>query len=118
MGVGLNILLVHEMQCTGSALTWILSEFVVFMAALHGAKHLIGLSFPWKQLGIKFLWYVPIIVILFFVISCFSTHTIINLILGMCVMSIYMFLVLYYVEKNRFFIRLVNKMLLKNEVNI
>ena len=110
VGIGLNILLVKEMQSTGSALTWVLSELIVLVASYYKVKYMLELKFPWKSIIAKILWYTPIVLIYLLMMQCISsTYYHLNIIIGACVTIIYMFFILYFVEKNSIIITLFNK---------
>lgn len=108
-GIIFNILLVKNLQSTGSALTWFLSELVVLISASYGVRNLIGLYFPWKQFLIKLLWYVPVIVINILFLSNVSINIYLKLLIGILFMGVYSFLVLYFVDKNPIITHLINR---------
>lgn len=99
-GVILNVILVSRLQSVGSAVTWLLSEVVVLLTSAYAVKYLVGLSFPKKTFIKGIIWYIPVVVICCLMISNFSEHPYLNLLLGILLIGVYSFFYLYFVSKN------------------
>lgn len=107
-GIVFNVILVKWMQSSGSAITWLFSEIVVLISAQYGVKRLLGLRFPWKQLFLKVLMYLPILPINILILSSIN-NIYIKLLIGGGIMVLYALAVLIFVEKNSIILNLLNK---------
>lgn len=111
VGVLLNVIIVKNMQSIGSAITWLLSEVVVLIAASCEVKRLIGLKFPIKQFVYRVISYLPIVVVLFCVRSFLTCSSFQLLLFSILLMCLYTFCVLYFCEKNPIIYSFVHKLI-------
>lgn len=101
VGLLLNIIIVPHLRSVGSALVWIVSEFVVLFMSQYFVNKYISFCFPWKKLLLRLIVSLPI---LFFSIMLghMVDSYIVSLTIGVTMVFVYYVIIEYYYYKNRF----------------
>lgn len=64
VGISMNLLLVSQLQCEGSACAWVISEIAVLIGVQYFVNKYIGISFPYKEVARNILYYIPCLILL------------------------------------------------------
>lgn len=106
-GIVFSIILVGTFKSIGSAMVWVLSEFVVFISANYFVNKYIQFRFPIILLFKELVVYLPLFVILF-LIHKLELSAFLGLILAGFSTVIYTFFVQYFVLKQKDFNQIIN----------
>ena len=110
IGVIANLIFVKYLQSTGSAIVWVLSEITVLFSALYAVKKILAINIPIAHVARIFIWYIPIGVIIILLKTYIIESQYISLLFGSVLMGLYMFFILYYIERNAILRNIVNKL--------
>lgn len=110
VGIIANLILVKYLQSTGSAIVWVLSEITVLFSALYAVKKILAINIPIAHVARIFIWYMPIGVIIILLKTYIIESQYISLLSGSVLMGLYMFFILYYIERNAILRNIVNKL--------
>lgn len=103
----LNIILVPILYSVGSAIVWVISELSVLVASQFFVTKYTGLRFPFKMFFVNILYALPI-VILGLILMILTSYNLISLFIFLLLLSLYYFVIEWYVMKNQVVISLAN----------
>lgn len=106
VGIGLNLLLVSQLDSVGSAIVWIFSELTIFTLSQRAVTKAIGMGFPMKIFAKNLVCYVPM-ALLMLPLHDKEHSTIQIIVVGAVIMSIYCYILNVHILKNMEFMRLV-----------
>lgn len=110
VGVLMNLLLVSNLRCIGSAIVWVIAEITVLCSGQYFVAKYVGLSFPLFKIGRQLLATLPIFGICY-VVKWVDFKDLLILIIGSCAIAIYYYVLNIYIYKNELIITLLNKLL-------
>ena len=108
IGILMNLLLVPDLQSTGSAIVWISAEITVLCSGQYFVGKFINEKFPFKKIWIQILLALPIGGICYGIILL-QLSNILTLILGGSLVAIYYLYINIYIIKNNFILSIIHK---------
>ena len=105
VGILMNLLLVSNMRCIGSAIVWVIAEITVLCSGQFFVVKYVGLNFPFFKIGRQLLTALPICVICY-VVGLADLNDFLILAIGGGAVVIYYGILYIYIYKNEFLISL------------
>ena len=112
VSIAINILIVKYLGAIGSAINWVICEFLIFILSQYAANRIINISFNIRDLLISISKYLPLCLI-FYIISLKIHATTITLFIGLTFLIIYFLIInILFTSKDNVFRNFIKKDLL------
>lgn len=111
VGLLFNILLAEKFAATGSSIVWLLSELCVLVCAQHFVTKNVDFRFPWLEVVVYILCYLPLLILCIIVAQYCSTTLLRFFMAGLLVIT-YSLVIQYKYLKNEVFLSIMNNLLL------
>lgn len=99
VGILMNLLLVSNLQCTGSAIVWVAAELTVLCSGQFFVTKFVGVRFPFSKIAVQLFAALPIGGICY-VIESFQLYDIWTLLIGGSIVAMYYIIINVYIFKN------------------
>lgn len=110
VGILMNLLLVSNLQCIGSAIVWLTAEITVLCSGQYFVTKFIQTTFPFRKIGIQLFLSFPIGGICY-AISLLNIHAFQIVTIGCCFIIVYYIIVNTFILKNEIIVSLINRFL-------
>lgn len=109
VGISMNLLLVSQLHCKGSAFAWVISEIAVLIGAQYFVNKYISVSFPYKELIRNILYYIPGLILLILLTYADSISAITRVVIAAGILTTYTIIIQTCFLKNEIVLQSLNR---------